>query len=42
MGVGSWLTDRNNRMTICGGWHLGHALARGCGRVGRVAGTAED
>jgi hypothetical protein len=31
----SWVTSR-------GGWHLGHAIARGCGGVDRVADVVDD
>jgi hypothetical protein len=34
--VGSWLIDQNSWVTSHGGWHMGHALARGCGGVDRV------
>jgi hypothetical protein len=38
----SWLTDQSSRVTSHSGWHLGHALVRGCGGVSRVAGTVEN
>jgi hypothetical protein len=40
--AGSWLTDQSNQVTSLGGWHLGHAFARGRGGVDRVAGMIED
>jgi hypothetical protein len=40
--VGTWLRDRSRQVTSCGGWHLGHALARGHGGADRVAGAIED
>jgi hypothetical protein len=40
--VGSWMRDWSRQVTSCGGWHLGHALAQGCGGVGHVIDTVED
>jgi hypothetical protein len=42
MSAGTWLRDRSRRVTNRGGWHLGHALMRGCGRACRVASAVED
>jgi hypothetical protein len=40
--VGSWLMDQSIRVTSRGGWHLGHALARGLGGVDRVSSVVEN
>jgi hypothetical protein len=40
--VGIWPRDRRSGVTTRGGWQLGHALARGHGKAGRVTGTVED
>jgi hypothetical protein len=39
--AGSRLMDRSSRVTVHGGWHLGHELAWGRGRAERLAGTVE-
>jgi hypothetical protein len=36
------LRDQSRWVTSYGSWHLGHALARGRGRAGYVAGAIED
>jgi hypothetical protein len=36
------LRDQSRWVTSYGSWHLGHALARGRGRAGYVAGAVED
>jgi hypothetical protein len=39
---GVTLTDQSSPVTSHGGWHLRHALTRGCGSAGRVAIVVED
>jgi hypothetical protein len=38
----TWPRDQCHRVTSCGGWHLGHALAWGRGRASLVASAVED
>jgi hypothetical protein len=40
--AGTWPRGQSHRVTSLGGWHLGHALTRGCGGAGCVGSAVED